>query len=308
MQEIISRLRTYIYKVYGVIIESEIELPELIPAPNQMPEVRIRIGNVPPHLPEVKGSGVLYEAYPNDFLFRLDTVAAYRIRNGNEIIVESKNAAAPEEVRLFLLGSAIGALIHQRGSIPIHGSSIVINDSALIIAGASASGKSTLAAGLSEKGYKILADDISVVALDKEGIFKVYPGIPHLKLWKDVTEHLDFKSHYEKVRPTLEKYKIPLNNTSSFNEYEVKDIVVLSTKNSEGFTFERKSGIEKFNLLRENTYRYQFLEGMGLTETHFKNISTLANRVNITRIERPSSPLLINELIAFLENNVIKSS
>jgi len=300
-------LNNYCYKAFGLILESEIELPELIPAPGLKPDVHISLGKVPEHLPKTNKTGVLYETYPGDFLFRLDTVAGYRVRNGNEITIDPNESAFPEEVRLFLLGSAIGALIHQRGSIPIHGSTIALNDGAMIITGASAAGKSTLAAGLSEKGYSVLADDISVVSPDKEGVFKVYPGIPHLKLWKDVAEHLDYKSHYDKVRPDLEKYKIPIKNTANLNEIEVKHIVALSSKNSEGFTFETKSGIEKFFLLKENTYRYQFLEGMGLTEQHFKNISLLANQVNLSRIERPASPLLISELIEFLEKKLIIS-
>lgn len=299
-------MKTYQYKAYGIIFESELVLPELIPVTDQDSDVYIKYGTVPDHLPNIKGSGVLYESSPGDFIFKLDSVAKYRVRNGAEIIVDPNSTASLEEIRLFLLGPTLGALIHQRGLLPISGSAIAVSNGGLIISGESASGKSTLTAALSIKGYRILSDDITVVSSNNEGNFKIYPGIPHLKLWKDVIDQLGLNYNYSKARPQLEKFILPLDNKFHDGMLTPKNIVVLSSKNNKDFTYESLFGIEKFNLLKENTYRYHFLEGLGLTKKHFETLSLFTNQIYLSRIGRPSSPFMLNELVELIEKKLIE--
>ena len=179
-------MKTYRYRVYGISVDSEMELPELFPVEADEPDVSIRYGDVLTQLPEVKTSGVLYQAAPLDFLLRLKNVGAFRVQKGNSITIEPAAHSLPEEIRLFLLGSVMGALLHQRGMLPIHGGAIAIKDGALIITGNSAVGKSTLVATLAERGFPFLTDDIAVIESDEKEILQLHPGIPQLKLWKDV--------------------------------------------------------------------------------------------------------------------------
>ena len=112
----------YTYTAYGLTIISDFELPELLPLPPQdLPEnaVRIRRGEVPDELDDPVGTGVLYQAKPNEFLLSLDAVAGYYVTDGREIVVEPVPGATDDEVQLFLLGSALGALLHQRGLLVI---------------------------------------------------------------------------------------------------------------------------------------------------------------------------------------------
>ena len=46
-------------------------------------------------------------------------VGRYRIEAGNRITVESEPGVPERNVRLFLLGSAFGVLLHQRGLLPV---------------------------------------------------------------------------------------------------------------------------------------------------------------------------------------------
>ena len=86
--------------------------------------------------------------------------------------------------------ASMGALLHQRGLLAIHGSAVRNDKNTCIITGKSGVGKSSLAAGLLELGYTLVADDISVIGNLENGGFFVHPGIPSLKLWKDVLLHL----------------------------------------------------------------------------------------------------------------------
>lgn len=307
-------------------MKSELELPELVKtscseASKNGTSVQLSFGDVPDDLPDYKSKGVLYKAKPGVFLFKLDTVGKYLVEDGKSIKIERLNNSTDEELRLFLLGSAFGALIHQRELLPFHGSTVVKNGKAMVISGNSGAGKSTLAAVLVKRGYQLLADDVSVIDFkEKEAL--VYPGIPHVKLWEDVLKKMGGPSFtsdsaelkqsqeafenmgYERVRPQLNKYRKPVHESITNETVAAEKIIILATRNSEGFESKQIKGIEKFNMLKNNTYRFQFVEGLGVTKQHFHMVSKLAGSVEVWQVRRPGSPLLLEELANYVEKNL----
>ncbi len=270
------------------------ELPELSPVQNINVDASIGFGKVPEHLPEVRGSGVLFEAAVNDFLFKFKGIGRYRVQNGRRIIIQPEGEALPAEIRLVLLGSGIGALLHQRGMMAIHGSAITDGKQTAIVSGQSGVGKSTLAAGLHELGYSVIADDISVIGLNGKQQFIVEHGIPHLKLWKDVLAHLNQADDLAKVRPQLDKYRKPIPVLEE-EAPRLSKIVILNPSNSTDFSYSEILGREKFHLLRTNTYRLQFIDKMNQTEAHFRNLSQLVNSIQMFHANRPHDPKNILE-------------
>lgn len=294
------------YKAYGLRIGSELELPELSPVQDTKVDVSIGFGKVPEHLPEVRGSGVLFEAALNDFLFKFEGVGRYRVQNGNRIIIQPEKDALPSEIRLVLLGSSIGALLHQRGMLAIHGSAITDGYETVILTGQSGVGKSTLAAGLIELGYTVIADDISVIGQNEKQQFIVEGGIPHLKLWKDVLVHLDKQDDFSKVRPHLEKYRLPIPVPQEESP-GLSKIFILNPSNSAEFSQAEITGREKFHLLRNNTYRLQFIDRMNQTEAHFHNLSKLVNSIQMVDVNRPRDPLNILEFAKYISEFAFKT-
>lgn len=297
-------MKKYHYTIFGLIIESEIELPGLIQSDTAPPDTWIRLGSVPEHLKEAQNKGVLYEASKNDFLFRLDSIGRYRVQNGSEITVQAEKNASLEEIQLFLLGSAMGGLLHQRGILPIHGSAISNDHDAYVIAGVSSSGKSSLAAAFSERGFSLLTDDVSVIQF-KDGNPFVHPGTPYLKLWSDVLSQFNEVSELQRVRPKLEKFYKPVRKTPLTEPVALRNIIILGVKNSPGFTLEKLRGAESFNQLWNNTYRMQYSENLDQGPTQFKNLSKLANSTEIFRVERPAHPLQLTEFADFIQKNII---
>lgn len=298
-------MKLHKYKVFGLIIDSELEIPELVPEAQATPNVLIRFGKVPDGLDIVHGKGVLFEANNTDFIFRLRSIGAYRVQNGNTITIDPAPNSTRKEVRLFLLGSCMGALLIQRGLIPFHGSGILNNGKATILSGNSAAGKSSLAAGLFHRGYQIITDDISAVGVGQSETL-LYPGIPHLKLWKDVLDHFGMdKSTLEKVRPQLEKYRFPLSDPGLLQPVILENIVIINSKNSEGIHSEQIVGTEKFELLSSAIYRTQYIEGLGRSLDYFHKISIIANAINVYKVERPVAPLLIDELSDYISKTIL---
>jgi hypothetical protein len=156
------------YALYGLLLDSEMECPKLVPAeaPDAEPDDRIRLGPMPQALDDAKKKGVLYQISPDRFLLGLGKIARYLVSEGREIVIERVPGGSDDAVRVFLFGSVFGALLHQRGVLPLHGSAVMPSRGATIFAGPSNSGKSALAAAFHRRGYDVLADDVCAITFD----------------------------------------------------------------------------------------------------------------------------------------------
>jgi len=292
------------YKVYGLNIRSSLEFIELT-AGEETTDVTIDFGTFPDHIENPVFAGVRYEVGNNQFLLKVDGVARFLVEKGQSIVIDRTEGGSDNEIRLFLLGSAISALIHQRGLLPIHGSAVVINNQAVIFSGISGAGKSTLAAGFLQRGYKLLADDICVISLDETGRPIVHPGYPQMKLWADSMEKLGHKTNkYRNVRTGLKKYALPLPSEFQDQSLLLKGVYIISTKNTDGIDLNALKGIEKFNMLKNNTYRLSFLLGIGIPAAHFKHITAISQHCFVKSIERPSRGFHLGELMDAIERDV----
>lgn len=280
---------TKTYFAFGLFIQSEIELPGP-PVFVNNPDVVIKYGEVPESLPNAVHKGVCFEAFHGQLLLKVPNIASFYISNGNKIIINKKADSNPETVRLFLLGSALGALLHQKGVLPIHASAVLIDNSAVLLAGVSGVGKSTLAAAFRKKGYSILTDDIA--AIHKKGDAVVFfSGFPQLKLWKDAVKKLDIDLKViSKVREEFEKFSVPLEDSYvANNPVQVKAMFVLTPRNNELVSLQSLKGIEKFNALKNNTFRYNFIKGLIQNSNHFPLVTQLASEIKIYRLYRESA-------------------
>jgi len=294
------------YNIFGLSIRSEFEIPELSSNRDEEPEVDIQYGEVPENLDNKISSGILYESAKQKFLLKLPNVGKYLATNGNQIIVDPKPGATNDEIRLFLLGSVFGAILHQRGYLPLHGSAVKIHNEAMVIIGNSAAGKSTLAASLDKAGYSLISDDISAILLKESGQCVILGGTPFLKLWKDTTDILYPNSSFSRVRPQIRKYRIPAAkiNIPSI-QLTVLTVLKLTSINQGDFKIHSIYGANKFSVLRDHVFRDQMIKGMGIQESHFHLLSTLANQIELFHIERPSAPLKIVDLRNLVINEII---
>ena len=137
----------------------------------------IAFGTLPDSLPNVKGKGVCFQATNGKLLLVVPDIAKYLISHGDTVIIDHHPDADDDELRLFLLGSAIGALLHQRDFLVLHANAIVVDGGAVLFMGKSGVGKSTLAAAFNQLGYPIAADDICAIDAGKEQPL-LYPGFP----------------------------------------------------------------------------------------------------------------------------------
>lgn len=287
----------YTYRAFGLVISSEFECPELVVS-NETPNVFVKFGKAPQSLQNPLFSGVRFQTNGQEFLLTVDKIARYYIQNGNSISIDVFPNADISAVRLFLLGSAFGALIHQRGLLPFHGSSVKIGESAIILSGFSGVGKSTLAAAFHKKGYDILSDDISVISFSDEGKPIVHPGYPQMKLWSDSILNLgEDPSSYTKIREQIEKHNIPIKNSFWNQPLCLDKIFIINSSNLGELKVEPIQGVEKVSLLKTNTYRFNFVAGPQMQAKHFKSFELLAKNIDVYRLTRPTGKFVFDDLI-----------
>lgn len=304
---------TYTNSAYELIFQNEMPLPELPLYTSGNGSnggyhlesvVNIRLGSVPQALENPIGKGVLYQASANQFLLKMDNVARYLVQNGNEIIVDPAPNALESDIRVFLLGSALGALLHQREMLVLHASAIRTKAGAVLFAGASGSGKSTLLGEMLNRGYPMMVDDVCAVVQDDNGIPIVLPGYPRTRIWADSAKVLDVETeNLARTRPTLEKYERQIPKRFWEQSAPLRHIYHLTT-NQDELRLKPLPRIHNFCTVLHNTYRHAFLDGLAMRQSHFKQASAVATNVGVTRVSRPIGVFNLKELADLIEEDL----
>lgn len=135
------------------------------------------------------------QARPGALLRVVPRVARFLVTSGTVVEVAADAQADPGEIQSFLLGGVRGALIHQRGELPLHAATLVPPGApfAVAIAGESGMGKSTLAAQLALRGWSLLADDLTRITYAGSQLI-AWPGGTAIKLTPDAVRRLGVDS------------------------------------------------------------------------------------------------------------------
>ncbi len=293
----------YFHQVFGLRLRSRLELPDLPSAPEGDVDVEIELGDVPERLTEPATSGVRYQAAAGQFLLTVDSVARYLVSGGRSVRIQPEAGASDEDVRLFLLGSVLGALLHQREDLVLHGSAVVVEGSAVVFLGPSGIGKSTLAAAFHRRGHSLLTDDVCVIRA-ADGGQSVQPGIPRLRLWLDSLRQLEIADEgLAHVRKGLLKRNLA-DVKGATEALPVRKVYVLSTNNQDKFQVRALQGPRKFAAVKNQTYRLRFLEGLGTKGSHFQKGLALAQAVPVVQVQRPRFPFRLDELVERVESDL----
>ena len=200
----------YYYKVYGLNIESEIKIQELVILNDENKaniDVTIYIDKMPKSINIAKNQGTLEGFRKKEMWFYIKGIATYYIKNGQDIIVEPYRDIHDHYIKTYILGSAFGLLLIQRNIVAIHGGPVLISDKDIICTGDTGAGKSTLTSALRLSGAKLIADDVS--AIDITDKINVYPAYPQQKLCGDAVRKLGYNTEdFIRVDEGRDKYAI----------------------------------------------------------------------------------------------------
>jgi hypothetical protein len=294
------------YQTYGMTVASELRLPELLPVhgPAAAPaDVRIQIASFDRTMPEnASGSGHLWAA-PNVAMLGFEQVGHYLIRQGREIIIDADPRADEDTLRLFLLGPVLGALLHQRGFLVLHGSAAVVGSVAVGFVADKGTGKSTLAAAFCARGHAIVADDLLAVDLETEGGPTIYPGFPQLKLFPEAAAQLDAcPEDLPRLAADLDKRARRITDSFAGGPLPLAGIYALCDGDKEELV--RLSPHQAFLELVRHTFVLSMLHATGEQAAHFRQIVRLTGLMPVSTLKRRRNLALLPEIVDAVERDV----
>ena len=288
-------LPLYHYAAYGLRWRSSIALPFAVVHSPQGADVAVRLGATPSHLSQRRGGTPhAFEAAPDIVLLRVAGVARYLI-SPSEIVIDPQGGGE-EDIGAFLIGPALAALLQMRGIVTLHAAAVEMNDSAVLLLGASAAGKSALAAALVQRGHALLADDVTGLAPAADGALAL-PAFPKLRLWRDALTTAEAHAH---VRRGLEQYWKPATMFAAAPR-RVGAVFVLDTHNRDVLDSERLPPSQAFRAVWQHTYRKCLLDALGQRRCHYRLGMALAPKVPFMQVRRPESPFPCSELADRIE-------
>ncbi len=298
----------FYYRVYGLNLESQFACPELVAVSDVTPEVVVSYGSVPDRLENMRAAGWKFQANADHVLIKTVRIADILVSQGERIIIQPKADAREEEVRALFLGWGLGALLHQRNMLPLHGSVMSLGDECIVFCAPSGTGKSSLAARFVKRGYRLLDDNIAAIAR-VDGAFKVYPGYPMIKLPADVHQ----KPEYSFVAPgsflpALRKYALQVCQDLPAHPQSLKKIYVLTHDGPAARALAPLNGGAKFSFLMQNVFCAQFLQGMDKLAHQFRIIESIAAQTPVLQVRLPDWPTPYDDIAAMLESDFSRSS
>jgi hypothetical protein len=276
-----------IYEYCGLRIRSCVELPASAASGGGEPDVEIRCERLP--VPGVlRDSAVAGYRVEGDTLYlAIRDVGIFGARRGREILVDAQGGVDEKDLSLYLIGSVLGAILHQRGVLPLHASAVEVNGGAVAFAGPSGAGKSTVAAFLSRRGYPVIADDVCALAQQGDRA-AVWPGVARLKLGREGLQALARSAEgLSHAGGTRDKFQLPVSSFADPARPVPLSMVYVLTDDAGDVWTQRVEGLEAIEAVASQTYCREFVESMGLERVWFHRVARVANGVEIRRLMRP---------------------
>lgn len=292
-----------IYQAFGYYIESDMCLPELqeIGSCNDGIDITIQIVDLKELWSELSTPPRKLVVKENLVMFEIPDTAIFAVAGGRDISISPAIGADEDKIRLYLLGTCMGALLMQRKVLPMHGSAVVIDNKAYAFIGDSGNGKSTLASAFLQRGFQLLSDDVIAVSLGDGNVPYVTPAYPQQKLWQ---ESLDFFGmEADQFRPVFDretKYAIPVRSQFSTDILPLAGVFELVKTESVEAELRPIHKLERLQLLYRHTYRNFLLSDSGLTEWHFRTTTSIINKIDCYQLARPVNGFTAHQLSSII--------
>jgi hypothetical protein len=167
--------------MFGVSVDSDCELVgcDTTPTCLELPQLVLRAADSLPAPLEpltfaAGGRPDICRAKDGGYVIR-----DFHISPGGESVRYVAGDSPPWRWQRYLIGRVLPLAATLLGREPIHASAVACGEGAVLLAGESLSGKSTLAAELIESGLRLMADDVA--ALDGELMVHPGPGLMSLR-------------------------------------------------------------------------------------------------------------------------------
>lgn len=286
------------YRLHGLNISSEIELSNW-PLGSGACDVFIRWGDVSTQIVGGRKVGEAFVGREKIGLLTYLELGPISIENGRTITVAASAARSPEVLQKVLSGTAIALLMHQRGSIVLHASSVLFDGRVILLMGPSGVGKSTTAAALVQRGATLIADDITVLDVDSSGTFCAFPGLQTLRLNRDSVDSFPFLVNRGKsIDPANDKRLFDISGESTEPAFPVASICYLQPATVDTPQARQIDGAARWAILRRNSFRPRMADVVSPPRRRFELYNSLTATIDLREVLRPKSRFCLDQLCA----------
>lgn len=257
-----------------------------------------RVESLPERLDGGVRVGPFSSARPGLLLRVVPGTGRFLARDGTMLEYWVEPGADPVTVEALLHGGILGALLHQRGDLPLHATTLVSPSAhcAVALAGHSGAGKSTTAYALVRRGWTIVSDDLTRLSLDK-GVPIAWPGRSRLRLLPDACRHFGLDPAALASAPKrLGKYVVDLPRRGE--PVALSAVVALERTEATALEMVAVSGAARTRILAEHTYRPHYVAALGRTEHHFRLVAAAAAHTKILRLRGSASVEEVADIVA----------
>lgn len=278
---------TYRYQLAGLGFQAPLPLPELGAEWSDAREADVQIATgavpAPPQGPAPRG-GMAWSSTSECCLLDIHGVARVAVSGGRDIRFERTNGTSDDLLRLYLLGSVLGALWHQRGLLPLHAGAIAIDGRAWAFVGQSGAGKSSLVVTMAACGAGYLCDDVCVLQMTSDKGAYVWPGLARLRVSPEICELLALAG--EPPLDPMGKYTLAPPWPRPHGTRPLAGVVVLETDHDAAQpALDRLDSASALGALLTHTYRPEYLS-MEQRTRHFGLCAAVAGQVPVYRLRR----------------------
>lgn len=278
-----------------------------------MLSVSVLENRVPDNLPGATEKGVLWQVAGNRFLLHVPQVAKFLVEDGNRVAIEPFPGIGEDLISRFFNMTPLAVLMFQRGHLAFHAAAAappnIDRGSAVLIAGNSAAGKSTLLAGLQQRGWQILADELSIIVENDSGQPAVLPTVQEMLLWGDSLENLGLPGRPMEAQAAVhpEGRQVVDQPLASFDDVRpISTIIRLFVKSLGEIELKRTAGMRAFQAVGYLAYNSHIADAVISRQNYMQQAAAIAQQIPIFRLLRPRGQWSVEALADAVESEVIK--
>ncbi|WP_196811623.1 hypothetical protein [Butyrivibrio sp. VCD2006] len=258
---------------------------------------------------KITDNSVWFRNQVGDFL--IETVD-----NRSRMLCEKFEDVPDSVIRSFFLGNCIAVAMTQRNKIVLHGSSILIGDSTVLVCGNSGSGKSTTSMALIDSGARLMADDISVIDIEfEDGMAYAYPAFPEQKVCRDaaVNRGLDL-NELTYIDEDRDKFSYLRSDIFVCEKRKVDTLIIINSilqgaaddEFENGIRIKEISGADKVNAITDMFFlKWLYGKGFELRPNEMLKCFSLANQIRVFEVTRENGLDTRKEIIDRIFERII---
>ncbi len=266
--------------------------------PDCLGDVAVVFGDVPPSLDGATAGGVLWAAAAGRFWLEVPGVGRYLAAEGSELTIDPAPGSDPAEVARIARMTPLAALLFQRGIVAWHAATAVRDGQAVVLAGDSATGKSTLLAALLARGWAMLGDELAPVTVDGSGAVTVGATGGEVRLWPDAIEQLEWSgANSPAAGSRCESGPVP-----------VRSIWRLALHNEGATEITADEGFDRFDAVGRLVYQGRVAHALLDRGAYLKLAAAVASTIPHYRLRRPRGEWTVTELADMIERDFARSA